>query len=287
MPRASAGLHRTIPALPVTHVATAVADYRDRFGFAALHAEHGFAVLARDEAVLHLWAAGDRSWPGRTDLADRPIASGAESFLAGTASCRIEVAEIDALFTELAASDALHRVSRDGPTQTDFGTREFACVDLEGNLLEFFRWEPSAVGPEPAALPAEVWLPGPLRVEVRLGARETDGAFCLAVDHPPPGWGLPPHRHRDESETIHVLEGRFVMEVEGVRHELGAGDSLHVPRGVEHSGGTLGDAPGRRLLVFAPAGMERFFLAAGAGRPEAVVGRAELARIATEHGWRF
>jgi hypothetical protein len=26
---------------------------------------------------------------------------------------------------------------------TDFGTREFATVDLDGNLLTFFRWEQS------------------------------------------------------------------------------------------------------------------------------------------------
>jgi len=138
-----------------------------------------------------------------------------------------------------------------------------------------------------AILPAEVWLPGPLRVEVRLGARETDGAFCLALDHPPPGWSLPEHRHAGESETVHVLEGRFALEVDGVHHELGPGDSLHVPRGVPHAGGTLGDEPGRRLLVFAPAGMERFFLAAGAAAPEQIADRATLARIAAEHGWRF
>jgi hypothetical protein len=26
-------------------------------------------------------------------------------------------------------------------TATDFGTREFATLDLDGNLLTFFRWE--------------------------------------------------------------------------------------------------------------------------------------------------
>jgi hypothetical protein len=37
----------------------------------------------------------------------------------------------------------LHDVSRDGVETTDFGTREFATVDLDGNLLTFFRWEQS------------------------------------------------------------------------------------------------------------------------------------------------
>lgn len=139
--RASAGLHRTIPALPVRDVPTSAAHYRDHFGFEAPHETGRFAVLTRDDAVLHLWGATDEDWRSREALAQRPICSGAESFLAGTASCRIEVADVDALFDELQGTGVLHDVSRDGVDATDFGTREFATVDLDGNLLTFFRWE--------------------------------------------------------------------------------------------------------------------------------------------------
>ena len=139
--RAAAGLHRTIPALPVHDMRAAIAQYRDRFGFDVAHESDGFAVLARDDAVLHLWAATDEGWRAREDLRERPIRSGAESFLAGTASCRIEVADVDALFAELQAAGLLHPVSREGVQETDFGTREFATLDLDGNLLSFFRWQ--------------------------------------------------------------------------------------------------------------------------------------------------
>lgn len=135
-----AGLGRTIPALPVRDAAAAVEHYRARFGFAALHVEDGFAVLQRDEARLHLWQAADDRWSERDDLRDRPVRSGAESFLAGTGSCRIETEDVDGLYAELAAAGVLHRASRDGVTETTFGTREFATVDADGNLLEFFRW---------------------------------------------------------------------------------------------------------------------------------------------------
>jgi uncharacterized glyoxalase superfamily protein PhnB len=138
--RAAAGLHRTIPALPVRNVGEAVAYYRDRFGFDARHETGDFAVLARDDAVLHLWGATDEDWRSREDLDQRPICSGAESFLAGTASCRIEVSDVDALFAELQSTGVLHDVSRTGVTTTDFGTREFATLDSDGNLLAFFRW---------------------------------------------------------------------------------------------------------------------------------------------------
>ena len=136
-----AGLGRTIPALPVRDMAAAVAHYGERFGFECRFESEGFAVLVRDDAALHLWGASDEDWRSRADLTERPICSGAESFLAGTASCRIEVGDVDALYDELSAADVLHPVSREGVTATDFGTREFATLDQDGNLLTFFRPE--------------------------------------------------------------------------------------------------------------------------------------------------
>jgi hypothetical protein len=91
-------MHRTIPALPCRDVRAAVAYYGERFGFAAPHATDDFAVLTRDDAVIHLWSSSDEEWRERDDLADRPVRSGAESFLSWTASCRIEVADVDALY---------------------------------------------------------------------------------------------------------------------------------------------------------------------------------------------
>ena len=139
-------MHRTIPALPVRDAGAAVAFYRERLGSGVLHADGGFAVLGRDEPVLRLWEAGDEGWRSRADLAERPVCSGAESFIAGTASARIEVRDVDGLFAELEAAGVLHPTSRGGVDGTDFGTREFAVLDLDGNLLSFFRWEASPAG---------------------------------------------------------------------------------------------------------------------------------------------
>ena len=132
-------LTQTIPALPVHDAAASVEFYRDKLGFDVLHHDGGFAVLARDDAVLHLWEASDETWRERESL-ERPVRSGAESFIAGTASCRIDTAGVDDLYSELSAADVLHPVSRDGVSETDFGTREFATLDLDGNLVTFFEW---------------------------------------------------------------------------------------------------------------------------------------------------
>lgn len=133
-------LGRAIPALPVSDVAKAAAHFRERLGFSTLHVDDGLAVVERGQARIHLWLAGDGTWPEREDLRDRPIRSGAESFLAGTGSCRIETEDVDGLYAELAGADVMHPSSREGVRDTDFGTREFATLDADGNLIEFFRW---------------------------------------------------------------------------------------------------------------------------------------------------
>jgi quercetin dioxygenase-like cupin family protein len=132
-----------------------------------------------------------------------------------------------------------------------------------------------------------VWMPGGVRTEVHLTRADTGGAFCLLADEPPPGWSLPPHRHRNESETIHVIAGTFEMTVDGDSRTLRAGDTVHVPAGVVHSGGNVGDAAGRRIVMFSPAGLERFFLEVGAAEPEAAVDITEALAGATRHGWEF
>jgi catechol 2,3-dioxygenase-like lactoylglutathione lyase family enzyme len=132
-------LDQTIPALPVRDAAAAAEFYRDRLGFDVVHHDGGFAVLARDDSVLHVWQAGDESWRERDSL-ESPVRSGAESFLAGTASCRIRVEGLDDLYAELRRSGVLHPVSAEGVSDTDFGTREFAALDVDGNLITFFQW---------------------------------------------------------------------------------------------------------------------------------------------------
>jgi quercetin dioxygenase-like cupin family protein len=132
-----------------------------------------------------------------------------------------------------------------------------------------------------------VWMPGGVRTEIHLTADDTGGAFCLLVDHPPAGWSLPPHRHHNEAETIHIVEGDFEMEVDGARSQLSAGQTIHVPRSVIHSGANVGQQPGHRVVLFSPAGMERFFLEAGAPKPDSEIDPTAALASATRHGWEF
>lgn len=131
-----------------------------------------------------------------------------------------------------------------------------------------------------------VWMPGGVRTEVHLGAAETGGAFCMLVDHPPAGWRLPAHRHAREAETIHIVAGEFEMTVGGEEVRLSAGQTIHIPQGVVHSGANARPEEGRRIVVFSPAGMEDFFLEAGSATAEDP-DLAAAAAAAARHGWEF
>ena len=122
------------PAMPTQDHDRALAFYEGVLGFERSVVEPGFALLRRDSATLTLWGATDESWQSRDDWS-RPVCSGAESFIAGTASFRLEVDGIEELYAgcrnHLHPNATLH--------ETEWGTREFGVLDPDGNLIGF--WE--------------------------------------------------------------------------------------------------------------------------------------------------
>jgi quercetin dioxygenase-like cupin family protein len=68
------------------------------------------------------------------------------------------------------------------------------------------------------------------------------------------------HLHYDQDEWFYALEGEFLFEVGSDRFRLRPGDSLLAPRQIPHVWAYVGDARGRILVAFMPAGkMESFF----------------------------
>lgn len=132
-----------------------------------------------------------------------------------------------------------------------------------------------------------VWMPGGVRTEIHLASEDTGGACCLLVDEPPVGWSLPAHRHSNEAETIHIIEGDFVIELDGESSPLSAGQTVHVPRGVIHSSANVGERPGRRVVLFSPAGMERFFPEVGVSTADSRIDLGAALASAVSHGWEF
>lgn len=132
-------LKKTIPALPVQNITQAISFYTTKLGFVVRHQDTGFAIMIRDDVEIHLWKSGDESWKEKgTSLSDNPICSGAESFLAGTASCRIEVEGIDELYEEYKKQGVIY--NKDTViTEQPWGHFDFPALDLYGNLITFYQ----------------------------------------------------------------------------------------------------------------------------------------------------
>ncbi len=131
-------MKKSVPALPVQNIKASCAYYANRLGFNIRHQEDTFAIAVRDEIEIHLWQSCDNSWKGRSlFLVLRPIMTGAESFIAGTASCRIEVQGIYQLYEEYKKQGVLH--SPDTVVQEQYwGHKEFPAVDNYRNLITFY-----------------------------------------------------------------------------------------------------------------------------------------------------
>ena len=110
-------LQRGVPVLAFLDIFKTVAFYKEKLGFNKQgFVDDNYAVIARDNVELHFWKCDDRIHPENT-------------------SCYIYVEDVDSLYEELKAKDVIHPngLLEDKP----WGTREFAVLDDDGNMLKF------------------------------------------------------------------------------------------------------------------------------------------------------
>ena len=88
--------------------------YVNKLGFRAGWHDAGYGIVRRDGIMLHFWKTDDRIHPEHT-------------------SCYLYVDGVDELYAELQAAGVIHPNGKleDKP----WGMREFAVLDIHGNLL--------------------------------------------------------------------------------------------------------------------------------------------------------
>lgn len=94
-------------------------------------------------------------------------------------------------------------------------------------------------------------------VHAELG--DADGAFSLIeTADTAVGAGPPLHIHRDATESFYVIEGAYVMVVDGREMLCEAGSFVLVPRGAPHTfrSAAVGS---RKLNLYTPAAMVGYF----------------------------
>ncbi len=122
---------------------------------------------------------------------------------------------------------------------------------------------------------------GPLTFKAR--GEQTGGALTAFENIIAPGDGPPLHRHAHEDEAWYVLEGQLRFRLDDALHRAPAGSFVYVPRGTPHCFQNDGDTPARILVLFTPAGMERFF-DQFADLPHSALGPEAFRRIGSEVG---
>ena len=97
-------------------------------------------------------------------------------------------------------------------------------------------------------------------------AEDTGGAFFLFEDVMARGKSTPLHRHPEADETVYVLEGEILVNVDGKETRVGAGGMTFTPRGVPHAFLVVSDRA--RLLTLQTPGIGQAFYrdASEAGR---------------------
>jgi mannose-6-phosphate isomerase-like protein (cupin superfamily) len=99
---------------------------------------------------------------------------------------------------------------------------------------------------------------GEVHVVVHADAASTGGALGV-IEEVPPLADTPLHVHTDEDELFYALEGEHVIQVGGVEHRIGPGETAFGPHGVPHAQRRVVQGTGRILIVVTPGGFEGFF----------------------------
>lgn len=111
-----ARLLKAVPVLPALNIQDTVNFYEDKLGFAIRHQEDEYGIIARDDVEIHFWKCSDKH-------------------IAENSSCRLTVEGLDEVYEQAQQAGIVHP---NAAIETKpWGMREFAIVDLNGNLVWF------------------------------------------------------------------------------------------------------------------------------------------------------
>ena len=131
-------------------------------------------------------------------------------------------------------------------------------------------------------------FPGAITLRIFLIGEETDGTQEVFEDIVQSGVGPGRHIHHDQDETFFFLEGDFIVEIDGVVHEMSPGDVAFIPRGSIHAFKNVGESEGRLRYIFSPAlKMEAMFRAFQEAAQGGEITETQMTDIASAYGQTF
>ena len=104
----------------------------------------------------------------------------------------------------------------------------------------------------------QLWFAGGGVFTMKASAAETGGAFVLFEDRVVRGKTTPMHLHPNEDETIYVLEGELLVDMDGEQRSVGENGVFVAPRGVPHAFLVTSETA-RLLCLQTPGSGESFY----------------------------
>jgi quercetin dioxygenase-like cupin family protein len=121
----------------------------------------------------------------------------------------------------------------------------------------------------------KLWFAGGGVFTMKASAEDTGGAFVLFEDDVVRGKATPLHLHPNEDETIYVLEGELLVDMDGAQRRVGRHGVFVAPRGVPHAFLVTSETA-RLLCLQTPGTGESFYREAS----EPAISDADAARPA-------
>ena len=104
----------------------------------------------------------------------------------------------------------------------------------------------------------QFWFAGGGVFTMKASAEETGGAFVLFEDRVVRGKTTPMHLHPNEDETIYVLDGELLVDMDGEQQRVGQNGVFVAPRGVPHAFLVTSETA-RLLCLQTPGSGESFY----------------------------
>ena len=93
---------------------------------------------------------------------------------------------------------------------------------------------------------------------VKASDDDTNSLFTLLEAEEPPEFGPPLHIHHGIAEAFYVLEGEYIIFLDGNEIRCPTGSFIFIPAGRLH-GFRVGDGASRKLNLYLPASMVGYF----------------------------
>jgi len=97
-------------------------------------------------------------------------------------------------------------------------------------------------------------------LDIKISRKDTENELAVFEQTgSTPNGGPPLHIHPFQDEFFYVVEGEYLMQVDENKYSMKAGDTIFLPRNVQHAFVQLSEK-GKMIVSYFPAGkMESFF----------------------------